>query len=241
MKAKTRQQIVTHLSEVRLSPFLESSNGNYRQALTLYQWHTDLTSALSDVLGVTEIVLRNAIDKQLQNWNSRLKGDEKSSWLLEAPARPLDSLTRSKRKAALTRANAAMEARPKHHPRFGCPVTHDDVLAHTMFGLWRELLPNHLQNANPNSSANKGRIILWDNVIKNSFPYIEDPQGNITFWNVKHCCDLRNKVAHMDSLLNIDVLKQSKRAFAIVNSINPVVGTWLSSVSRVSEIYNQRP
>lgn len=240
MKSSMRQQVVNGLSAARFQPFLNEAHGNYKYALSLYRWHMELSSAVSDVLGLTEIVLRNSIDRQLQIWNSNdAQGSE--DWLLGNVARPLDSLTRSKRVEALRRASKDRNSRPVGHPRYGLPLTHNDVLAHTMFGMWKDLLPNHACNANLSRSSNEGRRILWEEAIRYAFPYADDHDGATTYWHTEHCHKLRNRVAHMDSLLNVNVTVESRRAFTLVNSIDPQIGSWLSSVSQVSAIYSQRP
>ena len=53
--------------------------------------------------------------------------------------------------------------------------------------------------------------------------------------------DLRNRVSHMDSVLNIDILDITENAFALVESIDPVLGNWLMSISTINTVYRKRP
>ena len=227
-----RRHIVDRLSDARMQPFLDECGGNCKRALALYGWHAELSSAVKDVLALTEIFLRNAIDKELLAWNARNNGPQ--SWLLDPPPRPLRSIVGSQREKAIRRAQAAVDCRPSSHPRHGCAITHDDVLSHTTFGLWRTLLPNHHPNANHAAPENVGRQVLWNQAIKSAFPNVTDPDGSITYWNVSHCNDLRNKVAHMDSLLNVNVIVESRRAFELIDSMDHQIATWVSSRSQVS-------
>ena len=129
-----RQVVIEGLSTARMRPYLERCNGNRKAALNLYRWHGELTAALQTVLGNTEVILRNAIDHQLQTWNQeQIPGAD--SWLLQEPAAPLRSLSAAKRKDALRRAKAQADSRPVNHRRYGQEVTHDDVLAQIMFGM----------------------------------------------------------------------------------------------------------
>ena len=179
-----RRHIVDRLSDARMQPFLDECGGNCKRALALYGWHAELSSAVKDVLALTEIFLRNAIDKELLAWNARNNGPQ--SWLLDPPPRPLRSIVGSQREKAIRRAQAAVDCRPSSHPRHGCAITHDDVLSHTTFGLWRTLLPNHHPNANHAAPENVGRQVLWNQAIKSAFPNVTDPDGSITYWNVSH-------------------------------------------------------
>lgn len=78
-----RRHIVDRLSDARMQPFLDECGGNCKRALALYGWHAELSSAVKDVLALTEIFLRNAIDKELLAWNARNNGPQ--SWLLDPP------------------------------------------------------------------------------------------------------------------------------------------------------------
>ena len=107
-----------------MEPYLHATQGDEKLALTLYIWHTELTAAIQQMLGITEVVLRNAMDAHLQIWNQAQGG---SSWLLEEPATPLRSLSAGKRKDALHRATRQAALRDTEHRRYGAAVQHDDV------------------------------------------------------------------------------------------------------------------
>lgn len=74
-----------------------------------------------------------------------------------------------------------------------------------------------------------------------AFPYEVDPDGHTTYWRVVHLHLLRNRVSHMDSLLNVDVLDVIGDAFSLVGSIDPVLEQWLTGTSTVKKIYSSRP
>lgn len=235
-----RQVVIEGLSPARMTPYLEYCNGNRKAALNLYRWHGELTAAVQTVLGNTEVILRNAIDQQLQDWNrGQIPGAD--SWLLGEPAAPLRSLSAAKRKDALRRAKAQADSRPASHRRYGGQVTHDDVLAQIMFGMWRDLLPNHLPGANPGLRANMNRVRLWEEALRYAFPHVDDENGEVTFWRVAHLHRLRNRVSHVEPLLDTDVKTQIQEAFDLVASINPVLADWLTGTSRVGEVLTRKP
>lgn len=222
-----------------MRPFLDAVAGNEKQALRLYAWHSDLTSAVQAVLGITEVVLRNAMDARLTIWNQRRLG-QAQSWLLMEPATPLRGLTSDKRRDALRRATQERLALPRSHPRHGSPLTHDDVLAQTMFGMWKDLLPNHAPDAG-DDQRNHNRARLWEEALEAAFPHAEDPTGADTYWRVAHLHRLRNRVSHMEPLLTLDVRAHVNDALSLVRSIDPAVGEWLSGISRVGYVLTQRP
>ena len=145
----------------------------------------------------TDLTLRNSIDTQLQKWNSEKLGQPSASWLLEDPARPLRSLTQGKRVEAKKRAQKSADRRPASHFRHGKAITHDDVLAHTMFGMWKDILPNHAPNADPGKTENKNRLTLWKEAVKDAFPRVDDSNGEKTYWRVAHLHDLRLSLIHI--------------------------------------------
>ena len=238
MKPTARRRVLNALHPSRMEPYLHATDGDEKLALTLYIWHTDLTAAIQQMLGITEVVLRNEMDAQVQKWNRSQGG---SSWLLEEPAAPLHSLSAGKRKDALHRATRQAVLRDTEHRRYGAAVRHDDVLAQMMFGLWKDLLPNHAPDASPDAQANLNRARLWEEGLRFAFPHEDDPEGSITYWRVARTHLLRNRVSHMEPLLAIDVQDHMRKAFGLIRSIDPTVADWATGVSRVGEVLNRRP
>lgn len=222
-----------------MEPYLQAAGGNRKLGLHLYNWGDELASAIQATLRPTEIFLRNAMDAQLQTWNERENG--KSSWLLEPPAAPLRSLTAGKRKTAVERAQRTLTTRPPNHPRHNVSLTHDDVLSQVMFGMWKDILPNHLPQSNPANLDNRNRVQLWEQCLVHAFPFEDDPTGEKTFWRVFHLHGLRNRVSHMDSLLNVDVADIVADAFDLIESINPVLRDWVTGTSTVMNVLRSRP
>lgn len=233
------QQIIEALHKARMHPYRAAAHGVDKRALVLYRWHGELTAAVQTVLASVEVVLRNAMDRELQIWNQAQPGGG-PSWLLQAPAAPLKSLSGAKWMTANNQAVDAQKARQPAHRRHGVAITHDDVLAQTSFSLWRELLPNHVPGA-ANNAENRGRARLWDEALVNSFPNGLDPDGEKTFWRVTHLYALRNRVSHMEPLLDIDVADHMKEANQLLYSINMPVAAWVAGGSKVTEILNRRP
>ncbi|EIC06701.1 hypothetical protein OR221_3225 [Microbacterium laevaniformans OR221] len=222
-----------------MQQFIAAAHQNDKNALTLYRWHSEFTAAVQPVLGATEVILRNAMDRRLQAWNDEESGGTRS-WLLNEPESPLRSLSAGKRREAKERADKALERRLPSHHRYGVPVTHDDVLAQVTFGLWKELLPNHQPGAG-SSTENSNRDRLWREALSQAFPNEEDPSGELTFWRVAHVHLLRNRISHMESLLNIDVLDVVQDAFDLLRSIDRDVASWVSGASKVTAVFRQRP
>lgn len=86
-------RIAALLSTPRLTPYLELTNGNVKEALQLYRWNIELSGALYEAVHVVEVIIRNAVDEQLRTWNSHQRDratgrSHGSDWLLDGDLRP---------------------------------------------------------------------------------------------------------------------------------------------------------
>lgn len=137
----------------------------------LYLWNRELAQELNRIIGHTEVFIREAIDRQLRDWNlvqprsagrthnkegvalsskdpRRRHGGGTTEWL-KYPAPTLSNLLLSEGKdgfkseynGAMRRAQNVFRSRSASHPRFGAAITHDDLLAHLTLGAWVRLLP----------------------------------------------------------------------------------------------------
>lgn len=228
------------LHPARMQPYLEATQHNEMHALALYQWHTELAAAVQQILGITEIVLRNAMDARLQWWN-RANGGMSDSWLLSPPVPPLRSLIERKRVSALRAASHNALRRGPGHQRYGQKVQHNDVLAQVMFGMWKDLLPNQTAGASLTSIKNLNRDRLWDEALREAFPHISDSDGSITFWRVADLHRLRNRVSHMEPLLDENLQSLMRQAFSLMKSIEPAVEAWVTGFNRVPDVLRARP
>lgn len=235
----TRAAIIDGLHRSRLEPYLHATTGNEKDALALYRWNLQLTAAFQELLSVAEVVLRNSMDAQLQKWNDGQPGPNQS-WLLEAPASPLRSLTQGKRPQANEHAKSASDRREPAHRRHGQAVTHDDVLAQLTFGVWKDLLPNHLANAG-DATTNSNRDRMWNEALVHAFPHEVDPDGSTTFWRVYRLHGLRNRVSHMETLIDVDVDERARDALNLVRSVSLPVHNWLKGMNRVPVVMKTRP
>lgn len=62
--------IADALSSARVAPYLAAAGGNVRSALRLYRWNIELSAAAYQALHLFEVMLRNALDRQLRAWNA---------------------------------------------------------------------------------------------------------------------------------------------------------------------------
>lgn len=63
-------ELKNSLHSVRLATYMDACHNDTVKALELYRWNLQLASAFQEVLSITEIVMRNAIDGALRTWNA---------------------------------------------------------------------------------------------------------------------------------------------------------------------------
>lgn len=242
--------IVGHLSTPRLAPYV-AATGSRLEALRLYRWNLELSGSIHESLGVVEVMLRNAIDRQLQIWNQGRSAPIDtapygSNWV-EHPARPLQAILnprgrggrapKSTYDSARERAVKDSNLRDPSHPRHGVIPNHDDIVAHITFGTWLKLLPSK-RDAQGRIGPH-GQRGLWNNALKHSFPHHADPLV-VHHWAYR-LHQLRNRIAHVEPLITTDVLSYHRTAARLLRAVEPAVGDWYAGVSRIPDIYKLRP
>ncbi|MGK4219440.1 hypothetical protein [Kocuria sp.] len=248
----------THLSQARFNTYRRCAAGD-AEAFELYRWNLHLTGAVFEMLGVVEVALRNAIDRQLRQWNaaqSARPGDRPYSnkWL-EHPAHPLYGLLNTKARGGYMRSTfdearkLALkdgDLRRPGHPRHGHAVTHDDVLAHVTFGTWPHLFPDprfeHIDLgtlSNNQRRKERFRRTMWEQALNPAFPG-QGRSYTVGHW-VGRMHELRNRVAHHEPLILANVRSYHLTAARLLMSIDPHIGNWYAGTSRVPEVLKRCP
>lgn len=223
--------IAAALSVPRLGPYLAATGGYVQDALRLYEWNVELSGAVYEVLHIVEVVLRNAIDRQLAAWNvtqadASTGRQHAAGWLMD-PSRLLVRLLGQDLVKARDRARTAVrEGKPG-----GRTAGHDDVLAQLTFGTWRYLLPGR----------DPGRQYLWRNTVHLAFPYLASTPATLVS-KVDGIYRLRNRVAHFEPVLRGGVVRaEFNNMRAVLGAIDPHVEGWFVSNQRVTHVLRSRP
>ena len=244
---ESEHPLLAHLSAARATSYLAVTR-TPAEAVALYRWNSHMSAALHESLGLAEVALRNAIDHQLRAWNQvqppAFDTAYTNDWV-ENPSRPLWAILnpaqrhggrRSTYQAAFHRALQSRDRRATGHPRFGAPITHDDVIAHITFGTWSHLIPRRDAQGRLKPA---GQRLLWNQALKNAFPAHPDPSV-IKFW-VDRLLHLRNRVAHLEPLIDADILGYHRTIARLLRAIDPALGDWYAGTSPVISTYQRRP
>jgi hypothetical protein len=126
----------------RLTSYLAATSGDLGRALVLYEWDTHASAALMQTTALVEVIVRNALDRELSAWAAR-RGAR--PWFDTAP---LDQRGRQ----VLT------EARDRATSKGRRPEAHGKVVAELSLGFWRIL------------TASKYHANLWVPDLHRAFP-----------------------------------------------------------------------
>ena len=248
------QAVTDHITGARLSTYLAATGSDVGAALGLYRWNIELAGAMYEALGVAEVFLRNAVDAQLRVWNAAQpphtgRGITYNHEWVKTPAAPLWGVLNPRRRGgagnysayldAYQRAEKDRDARTPGHRRHGHAVDHDDVVAHLTFGTWNVLLPRKNSSTAPPGLKPRPQATLWNAALQYAFPNHPDP-AVIKFW-VERLHSIRNRVAHMEPLLDIDPMGYHRTVARLLKAIDPALTDWYTANSRIPEVWRRRP
>lgn len=138
-----------------------------------------------------------------------------SDWLDAPPAVPLNDGTRKRVAVARSRAS-----------RDGRTPTHGHVIAEITFGFWPYLFTSGYS------------ATLWAPALKSAFPRASRADLNVRLSRV---ADLRNRIGHHEPLIALDVRAEYARVLELAELVEPRLGWWIDSTSRVDAVNRRRP
>ena len=214
---------------------LSNNCGKTETGLVAFRWEMGVRCAFLPAIGIAEIVLRNAMDKEICSW-WRLKGYE-GSWtddfLPDAASalRPFVHLAEWKKRTG------------RNISRKDGSITHDDLIAHTSFGTWKNMIGNPSgipREAPPEKSryisweALRRRdarcALLWKDVTSGAFPHIpsKSKRGGLSprayiGARITRIASLRNRVCHWDNLAKANLEMRRKDIYELVDAMSPSV------------------
>ena len=140
-----KHRLEAMLGSARFQKYYEAAAQDVDRAVDLYRWNTRLAGEFHAQLSYFEILLRNAMDSALRDWNFQECGHR--DWCVERQTAGLlyEMMSTPLRQA---RKRALRESK-RRGLRTG--VSHDDILAQLTMGNWSNLLgealPVHKSNA----------------------------------------------------------------------------------------------
>lgn len=215
LSSQDYEVLVKHLSVDRLSSYLESTKGATSLALALYQWNSSVSSAMFHVLGDVEVVVRNAVDVEMQSLNVTL--GNQGDWFDE-----LDIGISSMWRKQISNAKEYL----RNDGKF---LTHSNIVSELSFCFWRSFLTKQYKDT------------LWREALRFAFPHSPSRQPEYIFTRVRHLHVLRNRIAHHEPIHNRDIAPDYLICVEVLNAISSIIAAWSVENSRVLEVLIKKP
>lgn len=202
------------LSPPRLARYVDAC-GDRAKGLSLYEWNTNMASALMRDIGYLEVGLRNAYDRCLLEASGL-------DWAVDPDFTLFSTANATNRAANLTKLdqeeyelrNLLLQAR-EHVGEAG----RGKIVAELMFGFWWRLTTRRLTAS------------IWTPYLHKAFKGgMTRPQVHGAVINLNN---LRNRVAHHEPLFtrNVHLPNRLDEIDALLMGLNPAMGTWVISTS----------
>lgn len=203
------------LTAERLGSYMAATGDDIDAAFALYEWNIDVAGAALSLTAMVEVVVRNALDRQMQAWAAARGGEE---WFAIAP---LDGRGRADIRKATERAARGRK-----------PVTHGHVVAELSFGFWRFLMGRRYLTS------------LWIPALQHAFPWADaDAQQRQLSMegHAQQLLFLRNRAAHHEPLHRRDLGRDLDRAAALVGAVDATAADWISHKEGLLNLLQARP
>lgn len=210
------------LGEARFARYVRDCGGDRDRAHELYLWNIQASGAMYEAIHIVEVLVRNALDRELRLWNATFGVGP--DWLLAPNAHLARLLRDGPYGTALTRAKRVAGEK-------GRKVSHDDVLAQMTLGSWRYLLPSR-------ASAAKRR--LWNECTSRAFAQWPGPWPNLVT-RIELIHDVRNRVAHLEPLTDVDVRAVRRSMRDVSHAISWDAGRLFVETDRLLPVIESKP
>jgi len=207
--------LLTTLSSARLSSYLQASEDDLSAALDLYVWNSQASAAFLEVLGILEVVVRNAWHMSLEVMSINQGGD----------ARWYENGSGFLNKFSMKDIEEATGRLMNRHKN----LSSNRIVSELNFGFWRFLF------------AKQYRTTLWPLAGKHAFPNLEPSQIRELSHAMGQLHNLRNRIAHHEPIHRRNLEKDFSECLWIIGGVCQVTKAWVESNSRVTEVLRNRP
>ncbi|WP_433212033.1 hypothetical protein ACQP00_51650 [Dactylosporangium sp. CS-047395] len=218
MRAAELTVLEQRLSPERLGPYKGACGGDLQAALELYRWNAEITAALSTTIGHVEVLLRNALHHQLEDWSVRTFGEP--CWYLNPVSSTLPNGfldVEALDDIAKARSRAVRDRRPETPGR---------VVAELNLGFWQFLLARRYDRR------------LWHPCLHKAFPR---RRRTLVFDAVGSLHEARNRMAHHEPMFNRPLGSLFQTSLRVADWICPTSRRWVEADSRVTRVLAARP
>jgi hypothetical protein len=207
-------QAVACKSTERLTKYLEETENDQASAMRLYSWNIAMSAALYGPIQAVEVSLRNAFDQQL---TTRFGVD----WWCQPRFLMTDFIRRK------------IEGARRHLLNERKSIDKPHVIAALTFGFWAGLTGK--------GARNRHDMFIWRPALHRAFDRRLLLDRATVYKELSGIRGLRNRVAHHEPLIRLDVALEYDRLRRVLLWVAPAMIPWVDHHSRVTEVLSARP
>lgn len=204
------------LSEPRFATYLRQCHNQREQALQLYQWNLELSSAFIVPLHLLEVSTRNAVVEALEivhtaNWPWN------NGFIRSLPNPHVGYSAQKDLKNVAVR-----------QPTMG------KVVAELKFVFWERMF------------TSRHDVKLWDAHINDVFPFAPESLSTSEirsqlYTDISTIRELRNRIAHHEPIFQRDLLDDYNRMLKIVSWRDDTTAQWMDKFQTATQLLAQKP
>jgi len=214
MLVDNNQPLLDAISPSRLRKYLSATGGNQENALALYKYNLDLSSALWKPLALLEVAFRNSMHREL----SKVENFGREKWhyspelqdLLQSPD------GRNTIKAAISKLERKLGV-----------ATSDGVVSELSFGDWVRMLDRKYMHK------------LWIPILQHAFT--PGTKWQELYPNIQKCRDIRNRIAHHEPVWDSDIHSDLAAITFCMQHVSPAIVAWADAIRPVLDTCQTRP
>jgi hypothetical protein len=210
------------LSEPRMAPYLTITSSQHH-ALQLYAWNAKTASSAFEMVGHLEVLLRNAIDECLRE---HFREAERGIPWFFLPLAGGEHVSK-----ALSDVRSRLQEQERSSARHGIRQSTRDsrhqIVAGMSFGFWSGMLGPKYEE-------------LWRACIHRAFPHSSGKRSDVSA-ALERVRKFRNRLAHHDSMLNVDVPFEVRHILQVARYIDAEAAAWIEECTAVMSTYAKRP
>lgn len=201
------------LSSDRLTPYLESCDGNIERALKLYEWNSNLSQIIMRDISYFEVALRNAYDRTMsESW------DGAERWLIDNDSPARRPVMRKSKRGELDANRINRKTIDSVISRLPGNASTGSIIANLTLGFWVHLTDRSRE-------ATIWRTALWRAWPKGTNRQRLQPR-------LEGILRLRNRAAHAERLFDpsqesLSPLKVDADAMELLHDLCPDAAEWL--------------
>ena len=207
-------KILSAVQVHRIERYMPAAGGDHEAAFSFYMWNNALSEAFHPSLHYAEVICRNAVHAALL-YRAKERWYEEELFIKLLDPRFAREL------------RDAVDAERTQH---GDDLTCHHVVSALTFGFWEHLTTKRFER------------YLWPKSIRFSFPGTPNGKTRDDLHGlIESVRRWRNRIAHHRAIFDKGPTKHHADALDLIRWCCPTTAQWVSSMSRVAAIVNERP